>query len=67
MFNTRPKGVRGGAAAPSGGADDDEAPLSLDETQAKIEQFRSFIDTKLKVDLKRVLDERDRIYQRIAD
>ena len=49
------------------GDDSDERPLSENETQAKIAQFRSFIDAKLKVDLKRVLDERDRLYQKIAD
>ena len=67
VFHTRPKAAGGGTAARAGASDDDAAPLSVDEAQAKIEQFRVFIDKKLKVDLKRVLDERDRVYQHIAD
>jgi hypothetical protein len=47
-------------------AEEDSQPLSTAEAQAKIDKFQRFVDEKLKVDLKRVLDDRDKVYTRIA-
>jgi len=67
VFNTARR--RGGQPGAGDGVKegDDTRPLSQEETAAKIAQFHAFIDKKLKVDLKRVLDQRDRIYQKTAD
>ena len=65
VFQTAPlkRPVGGGGAL----TEEDNRPLSADEVQAKIDAFHGFVETKLKVDLNRVLDERDRIYQKTAD
>jgi hypothetical protein len=40
--------------------------MEQDETKKKIEEYERFIDEKLKVDLKKILDLRDQIYDQIA-
>ena len=41
--------------------------LSRDEVNVKVKQYEEFIDNKLKVQLARTLDERDKLYNKIRD
>ena len=38
----------------------------LSERQRKIQEYEKYVDEKLKVDLKGVLDHRDKIYEQLA-
>ncbi len=44
----------------------DEEKQLLKERNDKITQFERFIDEKLKVDLQKVLEQRDKVYDDIA-
>ena len=68
IFATAPRSApgRSARAVEDAAAEEDSRPLSTAEAQEKVDRFQRFVDEKLKVDLKRVLDDRDKIYTRIA-
>jgi prefoldin alpha subunit len=41
--------------------------MSLEEREKKIQEYEIFINQKLKVDLQKILNYRDEIYQKISD
>ena len=41
-------------------------PRSLEDVQAQIERYEDLLNEQLKGELQKVLDDRDRIYERVA-
>ena len=62
IFQARPTRSRHQHSAPPDSSDVGDTPLSVTESQQKIARFQSFVATKLKPDLQRVLDTRDALY-----